>query len=82
MGKIALKEKHISNLSKFIEDKIASSEVSKSGNTLTVSVPKNFTKQMLKLRLKKYLYISGLTTDFRLVSLIKDGASGYKIVDL
>ena len=75
------KEKYVDQIKQFIEEHVPSSKVSKSGSSLNVTVPESFSKRMLKMRVNKFLYSSGLKSDFRLISMEKSGKMGYQIME-
>ena len=82
LAKFALtKEKYIDQLSQFLEEHLSSSKVTKDGNSLKVTVPESFSKNMLKLRIDKYLYQAGLKENYRLVSLGKSELPGFQIME-
>ena len=75
------KEKYIDQIKQFIEEHMSESKVSKSGNSLNVSVPESISKRMLKMRISKFLYSSGLKSEYRLISMENAGKAGYQIME-
>ena len=73
------KEKYVTQLMQFLDEHIAGSESGKEGNIITVNVPPAVNKKMLKLRLNKFLYQSGLKQEYRLIALSKKDVSGFQI---
>lgn len=65
----------------FISENLKVNDVSKDGNKVNVELPESITKRMFKLRLNRFLYQSGLKTDFRLISMLNEGKQGYMFMD-
>ena len=61
---------------------MAGSKVTRpTSGVLLVNIPEKVSKQMLKLRVTKALYYTGLKNDYRLVSIIKGENPGYQLVE-
>ena len=73
------KEKAVGQLMQFLDEQIQGSKTTKDGNMITVSIPTTFSKTMLKLRVNKFLYQSGLKSEYRLIALSKKDVSGFQI---
>jgi hypothetical protein len=82
VSKLSLtQEKYINQIGQFVEENIPSSSARKDGNILDITVPVAITKRMLRLRVNKFLYQSGLKAQYRLVSLVTNEATGYQIIE-
>ncbi len=73
------KEKFVTQLMQFLDEQVAGAKTTKAGNLINVNVPTTFSKSMLKLRVNKFLYQSGLKTEYRLIALSKKDVSGFQI---
>ncbi|MHA1720725.1 MAG: hypothetical protein ACTSWX_11070 [Promethearchaeota archaeon] len=74
-------EKYIDQMIQFISENLKVSEVSKDGNKVNVILPVSITKRMLKLRLNRFLYQSGLKSEFKIISMLNEGKQGYKFME-
>ena len=74
-------EKHVDQMISFISENLKNAKATKDGNHVSVKLPVSITKKMLKLRLNRFLYQSGLKSDFRLISMLNEGKQGYMIMD-
>ena len=74
-------EKYVDQMISFISENLQDAKATKDGNHVSVTLPKTISKKMLKLRLDRFLYQSGLKSDFRLISMLNEGKQGYKFMD-
>jgi hypothetical protein len=83
VSKLSLtKDKFIDQIHRFIEEHVAGSKVTRpTSGVLLVNLPEKVSKQMLKLRVTKALYYTGLKNEYRLVSIIKGENAGYQLVE-
>ena len=73
---------YIDQMKHFLEENIKPScEISKEGSTLSISVPVDVNKRMIKLRITKFMYNSGFKDEFRLVSTNNENINGFKIIE-
>lgn len=73
-------ESLVDQMVQFISEHLQSKEITKDGKTVQVTVPVNITQKMLKLQLNKFIYQTGLKSEFRLISMQKDGKNGYQFM--
>ena len=82
VSKLSLsQEKYVDQMISFISENLKVKDVSKDGNKVDVELPKTISKKMFKLRLNRFLYLSGLKSDFRLISMLNEGKQGYMFMD-
>ena len=82
VSKLSLsQEKYVDQMISFISENLKVNDVSKDGNHISVTLPESITKRMFKLRLNRFLYQSGLKSDFRLISMLNEGKQGYMFMD-
>ncbi len=82
VSKLSLsQEKYVDQMISFISENLKVKDVSKDGNKVDVELPKTISKKMFKLRLNRFLYQSGLKSDFRLISMLNEGKQGYMFMD-
>jgi len=82
VSKLSLsQEKYVDEMISFISENLKVKDVSKDGNKVDVELPKTISKKMFKLRLNRFLYQSGLKSDFRLISMLNEGKQGYMFMD-
>ncbi len=74
-------EKYVDQMISFISENMKPKDISKDGNKVNIEFPESITKKMFKLRLSRFLYQSGLKSDFRLVSMLNEGKQGYIFMD-
>ncbi len=74
-------EKYVDQMISFISENLKVNDVSKDGNHVSVTLPESITKRMFKLRLNRFLYQSGLKSDFRLISMLNEGKQGYMFMN-
>jgi hypothetical protein len=75
------KEKYIDQIRRYIQEQLPTGEVNKSGNFLNITVPESITKRMVRMRVNKIMYQTGLKGTYRLVSIIKGDGNGYMIIE-
>ena len=74
-------EKYIDQMISFISENLKDAKATKDGNKVNVELPETISKKMFKLRLNRFLYQSGLKSDFRLISMLNEGKQGYMFMD-
>ena len=70
-------EKYVDQMISFISENLKVEDISKDGNKVNIELPQTISKKMFKLRLIRFLYQSGLKSDFRLISMLNEGKQGY-----
>lgn len=71
-------DKYIGDMARFLEERIKDLKIERQGNNLVLTVPKNFSRRLVREILKKFLYLSQLDNKFRPISL-QESDKGYKI---
>ena len=74
-------EKYVDQMISFISENLKVNDVSKDGNKVNIELPTSISKKMFKLRLNRFLYQSGLKSDFRLISMLNEGKQGYMFMN-
>lgn len=75
------KEKYVDALSQYIQEQIKDASISKDSNVLTFKVPQTVEKRLLRFRINKFLYASGLKNAYKLVDWLGGKGEGYQIID-
>ncbi len=74
-------EKYVDQMISFISENLKVEDITKDGNKVNIELPQTISKKMFKLRLNRFLYQSGLKSDFRLISMLNEGKQGYMFMD-
>ena len=80
-------DQHVVDLIRYLAEVLPQINLDRDGNELSVLLPKNLSKRVLRLRIKKFLHKKGLYKDFRPISYKSADKDGYsikekKIIDL
>ena len=80
-------DQHVVDLIRYLAEVLPQINLDRDGNELSVLLPRNLSKRVLRLRIKKFLHKKGLYKDFRPVSYKSADKDGYsikekKIIDL
>lgn len=75
------KEKYIDQIGQYIQEHIPKTSITRDGNMLTIKVPTETDKRLLRLRITKFLYQSGLKSGYKVVSWIGGKGNGYQILE-
>ena len=73
------KEQYIEDLLRFLEEQLPQIEISRSGNSIELIVPKKMSNRVIKLRIKKFLHRKNLTEKYRPISNNSSEIPGYRI---
>jgi len=73
------KEQHVEDLLRFLEEQLPQIEISRSGNEVGVVMPREMSRRVIKLRIKKFLHRRNLTEKFRPISYKTSDNEGYMI---
>lgn len=71
-------DKYIGDVGQFLREKIEDLSIETQGNTIKLTVSKDFSRRKIRDYLKKFLFLAELNTKFRPIALQADG-KGYKI---
>jgi len=75
------KEKYIDQIGQYVQEHVPKSSITRDGNVLNIKVPKETEKRLLRMRITKFLYQSGLKNSFKIVSWIGGKGNGYQILE-
>ena len=73
------KEQYIEDLLRFLEEQLPQIEISRSGNSIQLIIPKKMSNRVIKLRIKKFLHRKNLTEKYRPISYNDSEIQGYRI---
>ena len=73
------KEQYIDDLLRFLEEQLPQIEISRSGNSIELTVPNKMSNRVIKLRIKKFLYRKNLSEKYRPISYNSSEIKGYRI---
>ena len=73
------KEQHVADLTRFLSEMLPQIEITKNGNELEVTMPKQLSKRAIRLRIRKFLHQNGLYNEFRPISITASEKNGYMI---
>ena len=74
------KEPIVKKYINYLESNIPGSKISKSGNTMSIQVPKNISRKMVRLRVKKFLFKT-FENKYRVIAMNEEAMPGFKIVE-
>jgi len=73
--------KHVDSLSQYITEQVKETSVAKEGNTLSLKVPQTVEKRLLRFRINKFLYASGLKNSYKCVDWLGGNGEGYQLIE-
>ena len=73
------KEQYIEDLLRYLEEQLPQIEMSRSGNSIELTVPSKMSNRVIKLRIKKFLHRKKLTEKYRPISYNSSDIKGYRI---
>jgi hypothetical protein len=73
------KEQYIEDLLRYLEEQLPQIEISRSGNSIELTVPSKMSNRVIKLRIKKFLHRKKLTEKYRPISYNSSDIKGYRI---
>ena len=73
------KEQYIEDLLRFLEEQLPQIEISRSGNSIQLIIPKKMSNRVIKLRIKKFLHRKNLTEKYKPISYNDSEIQGYRI---